>query len=519
MENSQEQIRQPFQVGPEAVLKQRPLFPTGKKELIFGTATLVSGLALCNFVLFGGFHLGFALAAVACILSAGLYLLAAGCKPTVYSGTLLIISIGIALGFARTDDGFVKFVMVLFLLVGVNLGLCLTAGQNLRNPGTVGSLLDAPRTAFRFGFGRSPRAFRGLAQAFRKSGSVGQKGGALLLGLCLCVPVLAVVIPLLISADAAFDGLIALLPRFDLGEFFATVLFGAALWCVLYVRGVALRHSPKEEPKKRAAKGMSAITVNTVLGAVCLVYVAYLISQLAYFVGGFAGILPQEYTMAEYARRGFFEMAWLCVVNLGLIVLSLGLVRKEKTAPVSTRLLCMFIGLVTLFLVAAASAKMFLYIDAYGLTRLRVLTQIIMLFFGLTTLVVMLWLFLPKLPYMKAVVLLALLIGGATFWMDVDTQVARYNVEAYLSGALQTVDVEHLYELGDGAVAYLVRLAEEAPDSHVALEAQKWAQRRKCQPCKDFRQWNYAKYSAEQYLPFEVSTENTLERQEKGGLL
>lgn len=504
-ENRANQPGQSYDVPEREQLVRKPFLPAGKREVIFAGVTLLIAMALCNFILYGGFNLGFALAAVAYIGCAFVYLLAAGCKPSVYSVLLLCLSAVIAAAFARSDDGFVKLVMVCFLSVSVNLGLCLMAKQNLRSPGSLSSLLDAPRAVYRLGVGRLSNAFRGLKLAFHRSGSIGQKGGAFLLGLCLCVPVLAVVIPLLISADAAFDGLISLLPEIKFNEFFATVVLGSLLACTLYTRCVALRHSPKEEPRKTNAKGMSTITVNTVLAAVCVVYSAYLVSQLAYFAGGFAGILPEGYTTAQYARRGFFEMAFLCAVNLGVIVMALGLVRKEKATPISTKVLCLFIGLVTLFLVAAASAKMFLYIGTYGLTRLRVLTQIVMLFFGLTTAVVMVWLFVPKLPYMKAVILAAMVIGAATIWADVDTQVARYNVDAYLSGKLETVDVVHIFYLGDGAVPQLIRLAEEAPDPNVAREAQKWLAMCKADNCKDFREWNYVNYMTRQYLPKESS--------------
>lgn len=478
-------------------------FPTGKKEIFFAGGILLCAMALCNFVLFGGFNLGFSIAAVACIACSTGYLLAAGCKPTGYSITLLVLSVLICAGFARSDDGFVKFVLAVFALMAVNLALCQCAGKNRYSPGTAASVLDVPRTIFNTGFGKLPESFRGLGSAFRRSGSLGQKGGAFLLGLCISVPLLVVMVTLLISADAAFDALMAMLPEFRFGEFLATVLFGVLLASILYTRGVGLRYSEKEENTAASCKGISAITVNTVLAAVCIVYLAYLISQLSYLSGGFAGILPEDYTMAQYARRGFFEMAILSGINLAVIALSLGLVKKEKSEPLSTRLLCLFVGLVTVFLVATASAKMFLYIGSYGLTRLRVLTQVIMLFIGLTTLLVMVRLFARKLPYMKAVVILALVLGGGLLWADVDTQVARYNVDAYLSGQLETVDVIHLCQLGSGAVPSIARLAQEAPSEALAKEAQAALENWYSEKDQDFRSWNYVNYNAGKYLPAE----------------
>lgn len=479
---------------------EMPAFATNAKELIFGLLILIFGMLLCNSVLYGGFYLGFAIFSSFTVLCTSAYLLISGHKLNVYNGSLLGLSLVICAGFGRSDDGFVKFVMICFLLVSVNLGLCLQAGQNLRSAAGVGSLLDAPRTLFVLGVGRQSEAWRGLIRACRSSSGVAKKGSAVLLGLLIAVPVLAILIPLLISADAAFDALLQKLPDWDFGELLSTVFCGAFLVCVLYVRGVALHRSSKVQEKRASGKkGMSPVTVNTVLAAVALVYVVYLVSQLSYFFGGFMGLLPQEYTMAEYARRGFFEMAWICTINLSVMALAVGLVRKEPKAPLSTRLLCLFIGVVTLLLVITASAKMFLYIGAYGLTRLRVLTEVIMIWLGITTALVTVWLFMPKLPYMKAVLLCALVIGAAVFWADVDTVTARYNVNAYLSGKLETVDVGYLSTLGDGAVPYLQRLRIEA-DSETAERAGRAIEQRYIYSSDDLRSWNYVNHKAEECL-------------------
>ena len=202
--------------------------------------------------------------------------------------------------------------------------------------------------------------------------------------------------------------------------------------------------------------------------------------------------------MAQYARRGFFEMATLCGINLALMALAIGLVRKEPRAPLTLRLLCLFVGLVTLFMVAAASAKMGMYIGSYGLTRLRVLTEIIILFLGVSTALVCVWLFCPRLPYMKAVLVTALVMGAVVSWVDVDTVVAHYNVRAYQSGRLETVDVAYLSTLSDGAVPYLVELAED-PDPQVRNNARDWLSWRDSR-VEDLRGWNYTTAQASKIL-------------------
>ncbi len=478
-------------------------FPVGKRELIFGTVLLAVCLLMANCVIFGGFHLGFAAAYILCILCSGAYLICCGHRPTAYSASLLALSMVTAASFARSDDGFVKLVMLCFLFISTNLGLSLLAGKNRYHTGGIRSVLDAFETLCGLGVGELPASSRGLGAAIRRSGSIGQTGGAVLLGLGIAVPVLLIIVPLLIQADAAFEGMLRYLPEFSLEEIILTVLFGGCLAFVLYTRNAALRYMDVRSAPAKGRKGMSALTVNTLLITVCLVYCAYLVSQLAYFTGGFAGVLPEDYTLAQYARRGFFEMTWLCAINLSIIIFSLSLCKKEVTAPLFTRLLCLFIGIVTLFLVAAASAKMILYIQSFGLTRLRLLTQVVMVFLGIVTALVSVWLFVPRLPYMKAVLVTALLIGAAVSWADVDTQVAKYNVNAYLSGKMETVDVEYLDSLGNGAVPYLAKLAQlsnEYEHRDIADTAEFYLVNRWCAKPEDFRSWNYVNSNAAKIL-------------------
>ena len=493
-ENNQPQYFSPVPPVRPAVPQRAPAFPAGKKDLIFGLLILIFSWLLCNSFFFAGLNLGVSIFSVCCILSTLGYLMSKGRKIGVYPGLLFGLCLVICGSFARGDNGFVKFMMLCFLILSVNLGICLICQQNRRSPSGVSSLLDAFRCAFSLGLGHLSPAFRGFFKCLR-SGQTGKKGSAVALGLLIALPLLLILIPLLISADAAFDALLQSLPDWDLGEILCTLIFGTLLAGYFYARASTVHHQPPKKSPEKTAKGLIPLTVNTALIAVCAVFLVYLISQLAYFSGGFSGILPGGYTLSQYARRGFFEMAWICAINLLIIALAVGLVKDR--APKFTRILCLFIGIVTVFLAASASAKMFLYIDAYGLTRLRVLTQVIIFWLGLTTILVCVWLFVPKMPYMKVVLILALVMGAVVAWADVDTVVARHNVTAYQAGKLETVDVYYLENLGHGAVPYIAQLRDD-PDPEVA-QAAKDALQGWYIPYEDFRGWNYVNQIAKIY--------------------
>lgn len=473
-----------------------PRFPVGKRELLFGGSLLVCCVFLWNCILYGGFHLGFALGYIAVTVCSCIFLMAQGYGFDRYSGSLILLSLIIAAGFGRSSDGFVKLVMLFFLMFATNLGFCLAAKQNYRSPGGIGSVLDAPRAFFVLGVGSMGASARGLSDARKASGTAGKQTMAALAGLLAAVPVVLLLLHLLVRADAAFEGLMDLLPEPNWREPCYSLVMGCLACWVLFSRNLGLHHGKKKEAGGSAFPGISAITVNIILCAVSLVYMVYLVSQLAYFSGGLSGILPEGFTLARYARRGFFEMAWLSAINLGLMCLAMGLAEKKKKLRL-TKIGCLFLGIVTLFLITTASAKMLLYIGSYGLTRLRVLTQVIMVWLAITTILVCIWLVKPQFAYMKAVILAALIIGAAVLWVDVDTQVARYNVRAYQSGKLQTVDVPHLRNLGYGAIPYLEELARSS-DPAVANSAAQGL--RRYGEISDFRDWSWAEAQARKVL-------------------
>ena len=503
----QQNINQPT---PYAFPPRKPpvTFSTGKGELAFGVWIIVFSMALCNCLFFAGPSLGFALAVLALLGGTCLYLVRRGHRFGWYEKALLALCAVLAAGFIKSDDGLMKFLMVLLLMAVPSLSFTIAAGQNRWHPGGVLSLLDAPRAAFGLGLGCMGEMGRGLRQAFRSAGTLGKKTGAVGLGLLAAVPVVAVMVPLLMSADAAFEGLLDLLPEFEVGEALTTVILGAFLGVMLYTRGVALHHNPKSDRAPRTPKGIHPLTVNTILFAAAAVYLVYLLSQLAYFVGGFSGILPEDFTLADYARRGFFEMCELCAVNLTLIALGVGLVQKKDRTPLTTRIVCLFIGLITVFLVAAASAKMFLYIGSYGLTRARVMTEVFMLWLGVTTVLVCVWLFRSKLPYMKVSLLVGLILCAGLFWADVDSQVARYNVRAYQRGYLETVDVDHLEQLSSGVVPWLEELAHDG-DPNVAKKARTALKNYDLYESDDLRGWNWTAHRAAEILEaYQTETED-----------
>ena len=413
--------------------------------------------------------LGEAVALVGIPVSAALWLRREGKQRTAYGTACWLLCVFGAVSLAFSADNDLKELTLwglipLFLLYVIER-TGLRTGEGLRC-----RIHDFFSALFSVALGRLPE---GCAVIFRSTGDEARRRRmrAVLLGLLCAIGALIVLVPLLVGSDAAFEGLVG---KIDFSTALRGVLaavFGAVtallLFTLLFTSDV-----PGPTMTGKGSIGLEPAAVITFLAVIGGVYVLYLAAQFAYFTDAFRGLLPEDYTVAQYARRGFFEMCWIVAINLGLIVFSTRLCRKPGgKLPGAVKGLALFLCIFSLALVATALSKMGLYMNALGLTRLRVLTSVFMVFLALVIAAVGIKLFAERVPVLQFAVVTGAAILILLSLANVDGLVARYNVDAWRSGKLDGLDVKTICELGDGAVPALAELLD-APDPEIAEKAQ-----------------------------------------------
>ena len=363
-------------------------------------------------------------------------------------------------------------------------------------------LRDLFVTWFGRSFGRIHLGAWALTHCGEKDSAKSKRNRAVLIGLACAIPALLILIPLLISSDAAFEGMVNRLD-WDTAMKGVFALIPASFAALLLFSLLFTARKPEQSAGNRTRKGVEPAAVIAFLAAVSAAYVLYLVSQFAYFTDAFRGLLPKDYTVAEYARRGFFEMCAIVAINLGLIILAVGLCRKaEGRVPAVVKALALFLCVFSLALVATALSKMVLYMKSFGLTRLRVLTSAFMIFLALVVAAKAIQLFARKTPVAQLAVTLGAAILIALSLLNVDGLVARYNVDAWKTGKLDSLDVQMICELGDGATPVLVELSREE-DTAVSSRAERELKNRSVE--EDWRSWNLvtakANAALEEYRP------------------
>lgn len=273
----------------------------------------------------------------------------------------------------------------------------------------------------------------------------------------ICVPVLAVVMALLASADPVFAGLLQ--PDLHLGPITGHVLFGAllALACVCLVGAAATDHVDAAP-----AGRFGVLETLTMLGLTAAVLGLFVVAQLVALTGAGDRLVQQAgLTPSEYARSGFFQLCWATALILGLLGLIRGLAHHDAVRARPVRVLAAVVPLLALGLVAVSLRRLALYDDAFGLTMLRLSVTVAAVWMGIVLCLIAArnaGLRADRQWVLGAAACAALALVVAADVADPEAFVVRHNVARAERGA--TFDGDYLATLSDDALPAVV--AEQA---------------------------------------------------------
>lgn len=291
---------------------------------------------------------------------------------------------------------------------------------------------------------------------------------AVLFGLIVSIPLVIAVIYLLTTADARF-GLVmfhifnifnwnwtSYLISFLLGLPVAFYLFGL-IYGDVKGKGRDVLTKASLDEKSAKMKAMPAAMMLTVMTILNLIYTVFLVLQTSYLFSAFSNVLPDGMTYAEYARSGFFQLCLVAVLNFAIVAVAASFSRTESDrSALIIRIETAVMALFTIGLAATAFRKMYMYIDAYGLTRLRVYTSLFLLFLALTFAVILVRQF-RRFNGTRIVVILALAMMLVFVYGNIDSHIARYNMARYEAGTMKLMDEYTMASLSDGAVPYIYK--------------------------------------------------------------
>ena len=189
---------------------------------------------------------------------------------------------------------------------------------------------------------------------------------------------------LLSDADPNFErmtgGLWVALDRLGLEGLLVRLPLSLPVGAYLYALVFGLRRETEADVAARRSSIDAAVAaLRRVPGAVwpallalfVALYAAFFAVQGSYLFDGLRGLLPEPFTAAEYARRGFFELCGVMAVNFTLLGAAAASAEGGLRARPAARWMSAALLAESALLAVTASAKLMLYIRRFGFTPLR----------------------------------------------------------------------------------------------------------------------------------------------------
>ncbi len=368
--------------------------------------------------------------------------------------------------FSITANGFIKFLDILFLLIlGIYWVYSVCKEDKKIERFFFFDMLKAICVIPFVSFGK---ALKAIIYSSGKSKS-GNNIKLVIIGLVVTIPLTMAVAMLLISADSGvevvlnalfgnvFESSTMTIMQFTMGIPVAFYLFG-----MLYsnVNKVNINVLSEEQcvNKLESIKIFPNLVMYSAVTPVCILYILFFVLQLRYFISAFAGILPEAYSYAEYARKGFFELCLIAVINL-MVLLFINFLSKQtgENKPVLLKVYSVLIAVFTILLITTALSKMIMYIGNYGLTQLRVYTSWFMLLLAIVNVLIITKQMNVNFNFTRYSVLAFVLLFGVLCFSNVDGNIAKYNIKMYQTGYLKELDVDALCNLSDDALVYVLK--------------------------------------------------------------
>ena len=324
----------------------------------------------------------------------------------------------------------------------------------------------------------------------RHAGAVGR-------GMVIALPLLFVFGSLLTSADPVFARIVHDLFALDLDALASHLAVTAVVGWVAggYLRSALFPPQPRTAAATARVPVIGAVELGLALGSLDVLFGGFVLVQLRYLFGGAAHVAATAgVSYAEYARSGFFELVWVAVLVLPMLLAADALLRpSDRAAQLTFRVLAATLLALLGVVMLSAMQRMWLYQRAYGLTDTRVYASAAMVWLA----VVFAWFAATVLRGRRAPFAFGALVSG---WLvlasldaiNPDALIARTNLRRLDRG--EEFDATYLTRLSEDATPTVVEARSSLPQSdRCRIDA---ALLRRLDAERDWRTWNLGRARA-----------------------
>lgn len=267
-----------------------------------------------------------------------------------------------------------------------------------------------------------------------------------------------IVIALLSSADSEFANLFG--DIFDnlylfsipelVKEFFSIIIplfYFAGFFMNMLDKDNGLKEFDEEEPKKK-----DGFTIYMMITALNVIYLLFCFIQIKSL------FTIENIKYSSYARQGFFQLMVVSLINIVMILKATDKNLKETQKQTQyKKIICIMMLIFTLIIIISSFARMTIYQQNYGNTRLRILVDFTLITEMILLIPTAMYILKENINLMKVYFIIVVSMYCLVNFINIDYIIAKNNIDRYIETG--KIDVDYLKRLDNtDTIEQLMRL-------------------------------------------------------------
>ena len=270
--------------------------------------------------------------------------------------------------------------------------------------------------------------------------------------ICFTGIIALIVIGLLCSADNEFAKLFSTIFK-DINIFNVSELTGRIISIIIaffYFAGFFMNMLDKENGLKEFEKDektekKESYTIRMMITVLNLVYLVFCFTQIKVL------FTEQNIKYSEFARKGFFQLMIVSLINIVMILKANAKNLKETNKQRKyKKAMCIAMVIFTLVIIISAFARMSLYQQNYGYTRLRVLVDCALITEIILLIPTLVYILKNNINLIKTYFVIIVTMYCIVNFINIDKIIVKNNIERYKETGY--IDLDYLIDMNNADI-------------------------------------------------------------------
>ncbi|MEE1379881.1 MAG: DUF4173 domain-containing protein [Clostridia bacterium] len=270
--------------------------------------------------------------------------------------------------------------------------------------------------------------------------------------ICLTGIIALIVISLLCSADNEFAKIFSMIFK-DINIFNVPELTGRIIIIIIaffYFAGFFMNmlneeNGLKEFEEEEKIEKKESYTIRMMLTVLNVVYLVFCFTQIKVL------FTEQNIKYSEFARKGFFQLMIVSLINIVMILKANNKnLRETEKQEKYKKTMCIVMVIFTLVIIISAFARMTLYQQNYGYTRLRVLVDLTLITEIILLIPTVIYILENKINLIKTYFVIIITMYCIVNFINVDKFIVKNNIDRYKETG--NIDLNYLIEMNNSDI-------------------------------------------------------------------